>query len=178
MTKKDGKLMEMLTGYAASHQHPFNVFVHMLGIPTIMLGVLIPLTWLSADIGGISVNMAHAIMLLFFFFYLTLDAWFALAFLVLALLVAQLAAVIGEQPLAASGGIAAAAFFGGYAAQFIGHAVEKSMPVLVKHPIQANLAAPFFQVVEMFKILGLRDELFDEVQRQIEQQRQQKAPAG
>ena len=34
----DGKLMEMLTGYAASHQHPFNIFVHMIGIPTIMLG--------------------------------------------------------------------------------------------------------------------------------------------
>jgi len=24
--------MEMLTGYAASHQHPFNIFVHMIGI--------------------------------------------------------------------------------------------------------------------------------------------------
>ena len=178
MTKKDGKLMEMLTGYAASHQHPFNVVVHMLGIPTIMLGVLIPLTWLHTDVGGININLAHVVMLGFFVFYLTLDAWFALAFLVLAMLVAQLAAFIGEQPLAVSGGVAAAAFFGGYAAQFIGHAVEKSMPVLVKHPIKANLAAPFFQVVEMFKILGLRDDLFDEVQRQIEQQRQQEASAG
>ena len=178
MTTNNGKLMEMLTGYAAAHQHPFNVFVHMLGIPTIMLGVLIPLTWMNADIGGTSINMAHVVMLLFFFFYLTLDAWFAVAFLVLALLIAQLAAVIGEQPVAVSGSIAAAAFFGGYAAQFIGHAVEKSMPVLVKHPIRANLAAPFFQVVEMFKILGLRDDLFDEVQRQIERQRQQEASSG
>jgi uncharacterized membrane protein YGL010W len=175
MTKRDGKLMEMLTGYAASHQHPFNVFVHMLGIPTIMLGVLIPLTWMRVEVAGITVSMAHAVMLGFFIFYLTLDAWFAVAFLVLAMLLAQLAGYVGEQPLALSGGIAAAAFFGGYAAQFIGHAVEKSMPVLVKHPLQANLAAPFFQVVEMFKILGLRDELFDEVQRQIKQQRQQEA---
>jgi uncharacterized membrane protein YGL010W len=69
--------------------------------------------------------------------------------------------------MAVSGTVAAIAFFGGYAAQFVGHAIEKSMPVLVKHPIQANLAAPFFTVVEMFKILGLRDELFNEVQRQI-----------
>ena len=167
--------MEMLTGYAASHQHPFNVFVHMLGIPTIMLGVLIPLTWLGADIGGVTINLAHVAMLGFFLFYLTLDALFAIAFLVFALLVAQLAGYIGAQPIAVSGGIAAAAFFGGYAAQFIGHAVEKSMPVLVKHPIQANLAAPFFTVVEMFKILGLRDELFHEVQRQIEQQRERQA---
>ena len=67
---------------------------------------------------------------------------------------------------------AAVLFFGGYAAQFMGHAIEKSMPVLVKHPVQANLAAPFFTVVEMFKLLGLRDELFNEVQRQIALRRQ------
>ena len=37
------------------------------------------------------------------------------------------------------------------------------MPVLVKHPVQANLAAPFFTVVELFKMAGLRDELFFKV---------------
>jgi len=169
----DGKLMEMLTGYAASHQHPFNIFVHMIGIPTILLGVLIPLTWAGVEIGGISINLAHLAMVGFFLFYLTLDRVFAVVFLIFALLVAQLAGYIGALPLATSGTIAAVAFFGGYAAQFIGHAVEKSMPVLVKHPIQANLAAPFFTVVEMFKILGLRDGLFDEVQAQIEQRRTQ-----
>jgi uncharacterized membrane protein YGL010W len=46
------------------------------------------------------------------------------------------------------------------------------MPVLVKHPVQANLAAPFFTVVEMFKLLGLREDLFNEVQRQIALRRQ------
>ena len=164
----DGKLMEMLTGYAASHQHPFNIFVHMIGIPTIMLGILIPLTWAGIEVRGITVNLAHIAMLGFFLFYLTLDRLFAVVFLVFALLIAQLAAYIGTQPLAVSGTVAAVAFFGGYAAQFIGHAVEKSMPVLVKHPIQANLAAPFFTVVELFKILGLRDELFRKVQHEIQ----------
>ena len=167
--------MEMLTGYAASHQHPFNIFVHMIGIPTIMLGVLIPLTWAGVEIGGISINLAHVAMVGFFLFYLTLDRVFAVVFLIFAMLVAQLAGYIGALPLATSGTIAAVAFFGGYAAQFIGHAVEKSMPVLIKHPVQANLAAPFFTVVEMFKILGLRDSLFHEVQAQIEQRQAQEA---
>jgi uncharacterized membrane protein YGL010W len=171
----DGKLMEMLTGYAASHQHPFNIFVHMIGIPTILLGVLIPLTWAGVEIGGLSINLAHVAMVGFFIFYLTLDKIFAVVFVIFALLIAQFAGYIGALPLATSGTIAAVAFFGGYAAQFIGHAVEKSMPVLVKHPIQANLAAPFFTVVEMFKILGLRDGLFNEVQAQIEQRRTQEA---
>lgn len=164
----DGKLMDMLTGYAASHQHPFNVFVHMLGIPTIMLGVLIPLSWFGVEVSGIVLNLAHVAMIGFFLFYLTLDKLFAIVFLIFALLMAGLAGVIGELPLAKSATIAAVAFGGGYAAQFIGHAVEKSMPVLVKHPVQANLAAPFFAVVEVFKLLGLRDDLFRKVQRRIE----------
>lgn len=80
----DGKLMEMLTGYAASHRHPFNIFVHMIGIPTIMLGLLIPLTWLGTEIGGVTVNLAHLAMIGFFLFYLTLDRLFAIVFLILA----------------------------------------------------------------------------------------------
>ena len=166
--KSDGKLMDMLTGYAASHQHPFNIFVHMIGIPTIMFGILIPLTWASTDIAGISLNLAHVVMVGFFLFYLTLDTVFAIVFLVIALIMTEFAGLVGEKPTAISGTVAAIAFFGGYIAQFVGHAVEKSMPVLVKHPIQANLAAPFFTVVELFKIFGLRSELFDQVQQKIE----------
>jgi uncharacterized membrane protein YGL010W len=114
-------------------------------------------------------------MIGFFLFYLTLDVVFAIAFLIFALLIAQFAGYVATLPMATSGTVAAVAFFGGYAAQFVGHAIEKSMPVLVKHPIQANLAAPFFTVVEMFKILGLRDDLFHEVQAQIEQRRAREA---
>ena len=163
--------MAMLTGYAASHQHPFNVFVHLVGIPIIMFGVLIPLSWIGIDVRGFNINLAQAAVVAFFVFYLTLDVLFAIVFLLFAMLLAQLAGIVGAMPLKLSAAIAAAAFFGGYAAQFIGHAVERSMPVLIKHPVQANLAAPFFQIVEIFKLLGLRDSLFSEVQRQVEAQR-------
>jgi len=171
--KSEGKLMDMLTGYAASHQHPFNIFVHMIGIPTIMLGVLIPLTWVGFEINGMHFYLAHVVMLGFFLFYLSLDVIFAVVFAVAAYLLILLAVQLGDYPRNTAWIIAAVCFFGGYAAQFIGHAVEKSMPVLVKHPIQANLAAPFFTVVELFKLVGLRSELFDAVQSQIAQQRSQ-----
>ncbi len=159
--------MDMLTGYAASHQHPMNVFVHMIGIPTIMLGVLIPLTWIGFEAGGFYVSAAHLLLVGFFLFYLTLDVVFAIAFAVAAYLILLLAEKLGSYPGNTGWYIAAACFFGGYLAQFVGHAIEKSMPVLVKHPIQANLAAPFFTVVELFKLVGLREELFDEVQLRI-----------
>lgn len=171
----------MLTGYAASHQHPINLTVHMVGIPTIMLGVLIPLSWVSIEIVDFRFDLAQALVVGMSVFYFTLDKLFSVAFLILGWLIAMLAAMLGELPLDVSGTIAAAAFFGGYLAQFIGHAIERSMPVLIKHPIQANLAAPFFVVVELFKMLGLRDKLFNEVQERIAELRQEQAagsPAG
>lgn len=172
---QDSKLMDMLTGYASAHQHPFNVAVHLIGIPTIMLGAFIALSWLTLDYAGFVINGAHMATLAMFVFYLTLDRVFSFAFLLYAVPVAWLATVIGQQPLAVSGTVAAATFFGGYAAQFVGHAVERSVPVILKHPVQANLAAPFFTVVEVFKILGLRDDLFNEVQQRITELRQEQA---
>lgn len=175
--KTKGKLMHMLTGYAAAHQHPFNIFVHLVGIPTIMLGVLIPLTWVGFEVASFHFSLAHVVVVAFVLFYLTLDIVFALVFAVGAFLLTLLAAKLGAYPGNTSWLIAAACFFGGYAAQFIGHAVEKSMPVLIKHPVQANLAAPFFTVVEIFKLAGLRDELFNSVQEQIAMQRGKESEA-
>jgi uncharacterized membrane protein YGL010W len=174
--KPEGKLMDMLTGYAASHQHPFNIFVHMIGIPTIMLGVLIPLTRVGFEVNEFHFYLAHVVLAVLFLFYLTLDVVFALAFAVGAYFLTVLAAHLGSYPGNTGWVIAGACFFGGYAAQFIGHAIEKSMPVLIKHPIQANLAAPFFTVVELFKLAGLRDGLFNAVQKQIEEQNATRSP--
>ncbi len=171
----DAKLMDMLTGYASAHQHPFNIALHLVGIPVIMLGVFIPLSWVRADAFGITVNLAHVAAFGLFVFYLTLDRIFSVVFLVFAMPVAMLATRLGAEPLSVSGTVAAAAFFGGYIAQFIGHAVEKSVPVILKHPLQANVAAPFFTVVEVCSIFGLRDDLFNEVQRRISELRRQQA---
>ena len=110
--------------------------------------------------------MRHLSLLVgFVLFYLTLDVVFAVAFAVLGLVLVTLAVEVGQLPIKISGSIALACFFGGYALQFVGHAVEKSMPVLVRHPIQAQLAAPFFTVVELFKILRLREDLLPELTR-------------
>lgn len=163
----DRKLMDMLTEYAASHQHPFNIFVHMIGIPTIMLGILIPLTWIGFEVGDVRVSLAHILILGFFIFYLSLDILFATVFAVAAFLLLLLAEKLGNYPGSMSWYIAALCLVSGYIGQFIGHAVEKSKPVLIEHPIQAHLAAPFFTVVELFKLAGLREELFDEIQSRI-----------
>ena len=175
--RKDSKLLEMLAGYAAAHQHPLNIAVHLVGIPTIMLGVFIPLTWVSFEIGGITIDLAQVVLVAMFGFYLTLDVPFAVVFLVASYFIALLAAYLGDLPSGTAITIASAAFFGGYLAQFIGHAVERSVPVILRHPVQANLAAPFFTVVEVCKLLGLRESLFNEVQEKIASMRREEADA-
>ena len=139
--QEPNKLKSMLINYASAHQNKINVLLHFIGIPTIMLGICIPLSWYDFDILGQSITPAHGIIFALFIFYLTLDLSFSIAFLFFGLLINDFAITIST--LENSGIIAAVAFFGGYALQFIGHAIEKSMPVLVKHPIQANIAAPF-----------------------------------
>lgn len=166
-----GKLMDMLVGYAASHQHPVNVFMHMIGIPAILLGVLIPMTFIGFEVNGFHFYLAHVVAIGFVAYYLTLDVFFAGVFAVAVYFLIQWAAALGDLPGNTGWTIAGACFFGGYILQFAGHAIEKSMPVLVKHPIQANLAAPFFVIVELFKITGIRGGLFDAVKLQIAQQR-------
>lgn len=165
------RLMDMLTGYAAAHQHPLNIAVHMIGIPAIMLGALIALSWVEFTLGPVTLNLAWLLVAVFFAFYLTLDLLFATVFLLAATLMTVAATSIGGLEFALSASIAAALFFGGYIAQFIGHAIEKSQPVLLRHPIQAQLAAPFFTIVEAFQLLGLRDELFREVHERIAERR-------
>lgn len=166
----ESRLMDMLTGYAAAHRHPVNIAVHMVGIPAIMFGALIALSWLELPLGPVTANLAWLLLIGFFAFYLTLDKLFACVFLLLGGGMTIAAGTIAELPMALSGSIAAALFFGGYIAQFAGHAIEKSPPVILKHPVQAQLAAPFFTIVELFKMLGLREQLFDEVQDHLARQ--------
>jgi len=167
------KLMEMLVGYAGSHQHPINIAFHLIGIPVIMLGIFIPLSWISFNILGISITLSHLTVVGFFLFYLTLDTLFALVFLVIGIIIAQFSLVIGLQPT--SGSIALIAFLGGYVLQFVGHAIEKTIPVLIRHPIQAHLAAPFFVIVEIFGLLHLRETLFLKVNKIIAERRKNEA---
>ena len=169
----NSKLMEMLVGYSGSHQHPINIAFHLIGIPVIMLGIFIPLSWISFNILGIPITLAHLTVVGFFLFYLTLDTLFALVFLVIGIIIAQFSSVIGLQPT--SGSIALIAFFGGYVLQFVGHAIEKTIPVLIRHPIQAHLAAPFFVIVEIFGLLHLREELFLKVNKIVTERRKNEA---
>ena len=104
----ENKFMDMLVNYASAHQHKINIVFHLIGIPTIMLGINIPLSWFNYDVMGITLTAAHILTIGLFFFYLTLDTAFSIVFLVMGLLIAEYALILSTHPIA--GTIAAAAF--------------------------------------------------------------------
>ena len=91
MSAAQSKLMDMLSGYAAAHQHPVNIAVHLVGIPVIMLGVFIVLAGVTVQVDNFAFNLAQVAVVGLFLFYLTLDRVFALVFLLGGYLVAMLA---------------------------------------------------------------------------------------
>lgn len=174
----NSKWLDMLAGYGSHHQNTINAVMHIIGVPIIMLGVLIPASWVGVEIAGFNVSLALAIYLGLGAFYFTLDKACAAFFMVYAGAVLYFANVIAlTMDTSTAWIIAAATFFGGYIFQFIGHGIEGKAPALMKHPVQSQIAAPLFIVVELFKFMGLREEMFNAMQARIQEWEQAKAAA-
>ncbi len=164
------KWLNMLAGYGSHHQNTINAVMHIIGVPFIMLGALIPLTWLGTDIAGLNINAALLLYIALGAFYFSLDKACAIFFFLYAGLILTAANIIGEQMTTSQAWIiSAATFFGGYIFQFIGHAIEGKAPALMKHPVQSQIAAPLFIVVELFKFMGVKEDMFNAMQARIKE---------
>ena len=148
----DNKFMDMLVNYASAHQHKINVLFHLIGIPTIMLGIYIPLSWISYEVIGITFSAAHLVTIGLFFFYFTLDTVFSLVFLIMGLIIAEYALILSTLPMA--GTIAAAAFFGGYAASKVAvrRLADTWRGYLKKYNIQVTTICPGYIKSELTDI--------------------------
>jgi uncharacterized membrane protein YGL010W len=158
----------LLVMYGSSHRHPVNVAIHLLFVPIITTSIFLALMPVALPLGGIHLPLAYVFAGVAFAYYLTLDVASALALVPIAgglLLLARWASASLSGPWL--WGLAAAGFFGGYLAQFIGHAIEGRKPALVDHPVRGVLAAPLFMGVEVSRMLGLRRQLFDKVHEEI-----------
>lgn len=164
------KWLDMLAGYGSHHQNTTNAIMHIIGVPFIMLGVLIPLTWLGIDVMGWNVSVALLVYIALGTFYFSLDKACAVLFLVYAGVVLYGANFISADfPSSQAWMISGASFFGGYIFQFIGHGIEGKAPALMKHPVQSQVAAPLFIVVELFKLMGVKEDMFDAMQARIQE---------
>ena len=158
----------LLVMYGSCHRHPVNVAIHLLFVPIITASLFLALMPIAIPVGGAHIPVAYVFAGVILVYYLSLDVRSALALIPIAgslLLLARWAAATLPAPWL--WGLAAGGFFGGYIAQFIGHAVEGRKPALVDHPVRGVLAAPLFMGVEISRLLGLRRQLFDKVHDEI-----------
>ncbi len=168
----------LMVFYGSSHRHPVNVAFHMFGVPVIVCAGFIPFAWLRWELGAVTVTGAWLVALAGLVYYFSLDRLFAACITpVIIALVAAADYLAGTLPMKEAGIYAAVGFFGGYALQFVGHAIEGRKPALFESLWKAMVTAPLFVVAEVFHKFGLRRELFDKVNAEIARREQGVAEA-
>jgi uncharacterized membrane protein YGL010W len=151
-------LVEQMAMYAAYHRDRRNRATHFVGVPTIILGILVPMAWARLELGGTPVSLALAFALVMLCIYVWLDRTvaFATAAAVLPLLaLAEWIAGLGYQT---GGFVAAALFVGGWILQLVGHVYEGRKPALVDNLLQI-FVAPLFLAAEVLFAVGLKRDL-------------------
>jgi len=144
--------------YAAYHQDGRNKATHFIGVPAIMLSLFIPLAWLRADIGGVTLTAAMLFAAVVLVYYFLLDVPLALAMLVFTALLVYVADRIAAQGAAAGWTWFAILFVGGWILQLVGHVYEGRKPALVDNLV-GIFVAPIFLCAEIFFALGYKPKL-------------------
>lgn len=156
--------VELLARYALYHRDRRNIATHSVGVPMIVFGVGMLLTWPAVTIAGWVLTPAWLVFSLAAAWYLTHGQ--AALGAVTAVLVGSLVGLAH----AAAGGLAGGLAWGlgfflvGWAIQFVGHYYEGRKPAFVDD-LEGLLVAPMFVVLEALAPLGLFKDLMAEVER-------------
>ncbi len=158
-------IADQMSFYEAYHKNPWNKATHFIGIPSIIFSILIPMGWISVEIGGYGITAAMVFVAIVLAYYYALDAALAIGmtlFIVPVLYAAHLAA---QWPYGAGMALFLIFFVGGWIFQLIGHGMfEKRRPALTDNLFQMFIG-PIFMVAEVYFLLGFKQELHAEVKR-------------
>lgn len=151
-----GLFERQLAIYVACHRDPRNRATHFVGIPPIVFSVVLVLSMLRFEAGGLALSAGMLAAAAVWLLWILLDGPLGLA---MGLFV--LPSVIGSEMLVREGEpavtwlVAGTCFFGGWAFQLLGHFFEGRRPALVGNLFQA-LIGPMFLAAETFQLLGYR----------------------
>ena len=165
-------LEDQMSFYAAYHQDARNKATHFVGVPLIVFSLLIPLGWLRADVGGVTLSAALVVTCVLLLYYLVLDVPLALAMAAIFALMLWGAEPLSQAALPASLAWFLVLFVVGWALQLWGHVYEGRKPALVDNLFQV-FVAPIFLAAEVFFALGYKPGLHEAVQRRAMQMRAQ-----
>lgn len=157
-------LEDQMSAYAAYHQDARNKATHFIGVPMIVFSLMIPLGWLRADIGGVSLSAALLVSAILLLYYLVLDLPLGLAMSAVFALMLWGAEPLSRASLGVSVGWFLTLFVAGWALQLWGHVYEGRKPALVDNLFQI-FVAPIFLAAEVFFALGYRPLLHEAVQK-------------
>jgi uncharacterized membrane protein YGL010W len=149
-----------LVDYVEYHRDPWNCAMHVVGILSLFLAAVLPLSAWHLHPFGVDVRLSAVMALPVLIYWLLLDTALGAAILGAAFLLLSLAAFIvdhGSVTVLWSLFTALAIF--GVAAQIIGHRVfERRQPALVDNPSHL-LLGPMFVMAKLFIVLGFRHDL-------------------
>ncbi len=157
----------MMVFYGSHHRSRLNVLAHVFGVPTILTGAMVPLALVQITLPGLTLTLAWIAAVALGETYFRLDRGFAIGALVMLAGVMVAAHAVAALPTAAALGWAAGLFLGGYTLQFVTHGIEGKKPALFDNLFLAQVTAPLFVVAEVYKLLGLRRDLFARVEAEI-----------
>lgn len=149
-----------LADYAEYHRDPMNCAAHVVGIVSLFLGAVLPLTmWPIFPLNG-HVTLATLMALPVLMYWLALDVVLGAAIVAAAgVLLATAAAIVGALSVSGVWILSAALIVIGVASQVVGHNVfEARKPSMADHPAHF-LFGPMFVMAKLFIALGLRRDL-------------------
>lgn len=155
-----GFFQRQLLDYVEYHRDPWNCWMHVVGIVTLYLGAVIPLSTIDLQIFGTVVSLAVVLSAPVLFYWLFLDVALGLGVLCGAILLLTAASQIVEHASATTmWSIFAVLIPVGVAAQTIGHKVfEHRKPSMADHPVHF-LLGPMFVMAKLYIAFGFRHDL-------------------
>jgi uncharacterized membrane protein YGL010W len=144
-------LEDQMSTYAAYHQDARNKATHFVGVPAIILGLMVPLSWLRID----AISAAMVITAVLLAYYLALDLWLGIAMCIVMGALLWAGQAIANQGALAGWACFGALFIGGWVLQLVGHVFEGRKPALADNLFQI-FVAPIFLAAEVFFALGYK----------------------
>lgn len=156
-------LVDHLSQYAAYHRDPRNIVSHFIGIPLIVVAVAVLLSRPQWSLGGLWVSPAVVVALASAWFYLRLELQLGVLMTLLMGLSVWVGHALAQQSTLVWLSSGLAMFVIGWVIQFVGHHYEGRKPAFVDD-ISGLIVGPLFVVAELAFLLGLRQELKQEIE--------------
>ncbi|MDY7063776.1 hypothetical protein PsexTeo8_01730 [Pseudomonas extremaustralis] len=156
-------LVDHLSQYAAYHRDPRNIASHFIGIPLIVVAVAVLLSRPAWVVGGLWISPALLVALLSAWFYLRLESALGVLMTVLMGLSVWAGHALAAQSTSLWLGSGIGMFVVGWVIQFVGHYYEGKKPAFVDD-ISGLIVGPLFVVAELAFLLGLRQDLKQQIE--------------